>query len=81
MKTRLDSSRRRAGTAKRALGGASAVGFVAALLLARASHPGHAAQPSGSVSSGEGTVIAPTQSEDDGSGGFYEPPQVSTHVS
>ena len=65
--------------AKRALGGAAAVGFVAALLLARPSHPGHATQPSSSVSRG-GSVIAPAESEDDG-GYFGQAPQVSTHVS
>jgi hypothetical protein len=82
METRLDSARRRAGTAKRALGGAAAVGFVAAMLLARVSHPGHAAQPSSGSGSGSGSVIAPVQSEsDDGSGGFFTSPQVSTHVS
>jgi hypothetical protein len=82
METRLDSARRRAGTAKRALGGAAAVGFVAALLLARASHPGHVAQPSSGSGSGGGSVIAPAQSEDDGgSGSYFTPPQVSTHVS
>jgi hypothetical protein len=83
MESRLEPARRRAGTAKRALTGAAAIGFAAALLLARASHPGHTASPASSPSSSSSAVIAPTGDGYDGSdGGFsYEAPQVQTHVS
>jgi hypothetical protein len=68
--SRLDQARARAGAAKRALTAASAVGFVVALLLARAAHPGHAAHAQTSSatvtsSSSSATVV----------------PQVTTHVS
>jgi hypothetical protein len=83
MDSRLEPARRRAGTAKRALTGAAAIGFAAALLLARASHPGHSASPASPSSSSSSSVIAPA--EDDGygdDGGFtYQTPQVQTHVS
>jgi hypothetical protein len=86
MESRLEPARRRAGTAKRALTGAAAVGFVAAILLARASHPGHAtpASGSGSVSSSGSSpelVISPSEGESDDSGFFGQAPQVQTHVS
>jgi hypothetical protein len=78
VETRLDAARRRAGTAKRALTGVAAAGFVGVLLLARASHPGHATQPAASVS-GSGSVIAPAEAD---GGSFFSPsPQASTHVS
>ena len=79
METRLDSARRRAGTAKRILTTVAAAGFVAALLLARASHPGHASQPASSLSD-SGGVIAPSGTGDDG-GFFGQLPQAATHVS
>ncbi len=77
MESRLEPARRRVGRAKRALTGAAAVGFVAALMLARVSHPGHAAPASGSASN---TVIAPAVS-DDNEGSVQQLPQVQTHVS
>jgi hypothetical protein len=83
MNSRLEPARRRAGRAKRALTGAAAVGFVAALLLARVSHPGHAASGSGSGSgsgSASTSVIAPADSSDD-EGSGTQLPQVQTHVS
>jgi hypothetical protein len=81
MESRLEPARRRAGRAKRALTGAAAVGFVAALLLARVSHPGHAASGSGSGSgSASNAVIAPAVSSDD-EGSVTQLPQVQTHVS
>jgi hypothetical protein len=81
MESRLEPARRRTGRAKRALTGAAAVGFVAALLLARVSHPGHAASGSGSGSGSASTsVIAPAVSSDD-NGSVAQLPQVQTHVS
>jgi hypothetical protein len=85
MESRLDTARRRAGTAKRALTGAAAIGFVAALLLARASHPGHA-QATPTQASTSGTAGHTGYSYDDGSSnsdgyGHYQAPQVQTHVS
>jgi hypothetical protein len=77
MKSRLEPTRRRAGRTKRALTGAAAIGFVAALMLARTSHPGHATPASESVST---AVIAPAVSDDDG-GSAAQLPQVQTHVS
>jgi hypothetical protein len=81
MESRLEPARRRVGRAKRALTGAAAVGFIAALMLARVSHPGHAAPGSGSASgSASNTVIAPAVSNDD-DGSVAQLPQVQTHVS
>jgi hypothetical protein len=77
MGSRLERARRRAGRAKRALTGAAVVGFAAALMLARVSHPGHATSTSGSTSN---AVIAPAVSDDDG-GSVAQVPQVQTHVS
>ncbi len=83
MESSLEPARRRAGRAKRALTGAAAVGFVAALLLARVSNPGHAASGSGSGTgsgSASNAVIAPAVSSDD-DGSVTQLPQVQTHVS
>jgi hypothetical protein len=79
MESRLEPARRRAGRAKRALTGAAAVGFVAALLLARVSHPGHAASGSGSGSASNAVIAPAVSSDDDGS--VAQLPQVQTHVS
>jgi hypothetical protein len=78
MESRLEPARRRSRTAKRALTGAAAVGFAAALLLARVSHPGHASPASSSPSSSS-SVIAPVDEGDDGLA--VQAPQVQTHVS
>jgi hypothetical protein len=78
MESRLERARRRAGRAKRVLTGAAVVGFAAALMLARVSHPGHAAPTAGSTSS---AVIAPTVGDDDGGGSVAQLPQIQTHVS
>ena len=57
---RIVEARTRAATAKRALAVASVAGFLAALLLAKAAHPGHttASRPStpNSSSTGQGSV-------------------------
>jgi hypothetical protein len=65
---RIESARRRSLTAKRTLAGVSAAAFVAALLFARASHPGQAAtsQSSGASTGSSGA----TQSQSDDSFGF-----------
>jgi hypothetical protein len=69
MTTRIEEARGRAATAKRVLAILSAAGFLAALGLARASHPGHSA--TSSVTFTPTTVSAPQ------SGGF----DVQTHAS
>jgi hypothetical protein len=79
VETRLESARRRAGTAKRALTAGAAGGFLAAALLAHASHPGHAASATTPASS---PVIAPVESHDEDGGSYFtQTPQVQTHVS
>ena len=79
METRLESARRRAGTAKRALTAGAAGGFLAAAFLAHASRPGHAAPATTPASS---SVIAPVETYDEDGGGYFtQTPQVQTHVS
>ena len=62
--SRLDAARRRALATKRAVAVASAAAFAVALVLARASHPGHAASQAGS------TGAATATRTDDGSFAF-----------
>jgi hypothetical protein len=69
--TRIERARRRAAGAKRALAAASIASFAFVLLLARTSHPGHAASPGASSAA---TVTLSTTSGD-------AVPQVQTHVS
>jgi len=61
--SRLDAARNRALGAKQLLAGASAVTFVAALALARASHPGQAATPP--VDTSSSTAASQQQSDDE----------------
>jgi hypothetical protein len=74
--TRLGRARQRAAGAKRLLAGTTVAAFVAALLLGRVSHPGHASSQSG-VAGGSGSPTASTSrstldegSDDSGSFGF-----------
>jgi len=62
--SRIARARARAETAKRGLAAAGAVAFLAALVLARASHPGQAAQPASSTGS------TPAFEDDEGSQSF-----------
>jgi hypothetical protein len=81
--SRIESARCRAGGAKRGLAVLAAAGLIVADLLARATHPGHAAgatQPAGSssVTSSE----SDSQSSDDYSiAPATSAPQVQSHVS
>ena len=58
--SRIEEARRRAAGAKRLAVGAAGAGFLVALLLTRADHPGRA-----SVSSGSSKTQTTTQSESD----------------
>jgi hypothetical protein len=84
--TRLTAARRRASVAKRALAFGSAAAFVAALLLARAGHPGNAGTASPSSGSA-GTQTQETEQGDDFGFGSATvapstgAPQVQTSVS
>jgi hypothetical protein len=84
--SRIEAGRRRAEAAKRGVAVVAAAGFVAAVLLARVSHPGQAATGStattGSSSADEGTEDGGF-SFDQGSFGpsTSAAPQVQTHVS
>ena len=69
--SRLAAARGRALGAKQLLAGASVVTFVAALALARASHPGQAATPVG-TSDSESSSSTATQSDDDVGGFGYD---------
>jgi hypothetical protein len=71
--SRIEQARARAGAAKRALAVGSAVAFAVTMLLARAAHPGHAANAQTTSS-----TVASTESDD---GSVTVAPQVSTHVS
>jgi len=68
--TRIEVARRRAAGAKRALAVVSAAAFAATLLLARASHPGHATP---SRTSSATVTVTPTSG--------VVVPQVQTSVS
>lgn len=59
--SRIEEARRRAAGAKQTAVAAAVAGFLAIALLARASHPGHAATHSSGSGSGSST-----QSDDDG---------------
>jgi len=61
--TRIEHARLRAAWAKRAAAGASAAAFLVALLLARASHPGHAGT---AASTSSGSAATGDVSDDDG---------------
>jgi hypothetical protein len=88
-RSRIASARRRASASKRVLAGLAA-SFVAAALLARATHPGKATSSSGSGSSSSPSAV--TSSDDgqsdggSGSGNFAiapsnSAPQAQTNVS
>jgi hypothetical protein len=89
-RSRIASARQRASTSKRVLAGLAAVSFVAAALLARATHPGKATSSSNSGSSSSPKAV--TSSDDgeseggSGSGNFAiapsnSAPQAQTNVS
>jgi hypothetical protein len=89
-RARLHPARRRAATAKRALAGATIVGFAVALGLARASHPGHHATPSTAPTAGDDSSASSSdQNGDDFGFGFDSGSvgqssggaQLGTHVS
>jgi hypothetical protein len=68
--SRVAAGRRRADDAKRLLAGVAVVGFAAALLLARAAHPGHAAHASPTPTAS----LSGQQSDDD----FFASPSTLT---
>ena len=91
--SRIDEARRRAFGAKQIAVGAAGAGFVAALLLARAGHPGQTSsgasqtsQPASQASQGS-QVRSDDEFEDDDEGSLQLAPssgsssQVPTHVS
>ena len=85
--SRIEHARRKSADAKRRLGTAAGASFLAAVLLAWASHAG--AQPasgaSSDSSSGDGGEVQPTDDFDFGSGLLTPPgsstPSTGTHVS
>jgi hypothetical protein len=85
-RSRIDEARRRVLGAKQAAVALAAAGFLAVLLLARSSHPGHATASS-STSRSSGTKSGEEQSEEGlelGSGSIAlstSSPQVQTTVS
>jgi hypothetical protein len=88
--SRIEAARRRAAGAKRFALGAAGVGFLAALLLARAGHPGQSTSSSGSVQpQATQSQVQQSQSESDdafdsGSASIAPStatPQVQTNVS
>ncbi len=91
--SRIERARQRAGGAKRALAIASAVAFMAGLLLVRTSHPGKAATKASSASKATSTSTAESTDSGSlnlGSGSIapaagtstpQAPVQVQTHVS
>ena len=85
--SRIESGRRRAELAKRAIALSTGAGFVVAFLMARATHPGQASTPArdgaSETSSGE---LSSDESFELDDGGSLQPalgaaPQVQTHVS
>ena len=70
--TRLGRARERAAGAKRLLVGTTVAAFVAALLLGRISHPGHAKSQSGVAGGTSTPTVSQSTPEtgDDGSDGF-----------
>jgi hypothetical protein len=91
--SRIDAARLRASGAKRIALGAAGAGFVVALLLARAGHPGQttsgagqATQPASQSSQVQSGQFDDEEGGDDGGGVQFAPssgssPQVQTHVS
>jgi hypothetical protein len=94
--SRIDAARRRAGSAKRVAVGAAGAGFVVALLLARAGHPGQTSSGTGQTSQPASQASQSSQvesgefddeSDDDDGGSVQLAPssgsssQVPTHVS
>jgi hypothetical protein len=69
--SRIEAARRRSTTLKKTLAGIAAASLVVAGVLARATHPGHAARASRSTqnSSSSGTTSSDTQSSDTQSSG------------
>ncbi len=63
--SRIEAARRRAAGAKELAVATAAVGFVVALFLARAGHPGHAATSSGSSGSSQSSSTRSQSSESD----------------
>ena len=68
--SRLDAARGRALGVKQLLAGASVVTFVAALALARASHPGQAAAPTQAGTGDSDSSSSTSSQSDDDFGGF-----------
>ena len=64
--SRIEAARRRAAGAKELAVAVAVAGFIAALLLARAGHPGHAKSSSGSSGSSQSSSRSQSQSGDDG---------------
>jgi hypothetical protein len=64
--SRIQEARRRATGAKQAAVGLAAAGFLALVLLARASHPANAPATAGSTSDSSGSGAARTLQFDDG---------------
>lgn len=91
--SRIDAARRRASGAKQIAVGAAGAGFVVALLLARAGHPGQTSssagqtsQPASQTSQVQSGQFEDEEEGDDGGSVQLAPssgssPQVQTHVS
>jgi hypothetical protein len=92
--TRIDKARRRAAGAKQVVVGAAGAGFVVALLLARAGHPGQTTSGAGQTSqpASQSSQVQSREFDDeeegDGDGGSVQlapasgsSSQVQTHVS
>ena len=89
--SRIDKARRRASGAKQIAVGAAGAGFVVALLLARAGHPGQTSSGAGQASrpAGQSAQVQSGQFDDEGDdGGSVQlapssgsSSQVQTHVS
>jgi hypothetical protein len=87
--SRIEAARRRAAGAKRVALGTAGAGFLVALLLARAGHPGQSTPSSGSAQqqSTQSQVQSESESDDDFDSGSASiapataTPQVQTNVS
>jgi hypothetical protein len=82
--SRIESARRRAGAAKRAVAVLAAAGLVVAGALARVTHSGHTLRTSRAA--GSSATATSSESQDESSDGFSiapstTQPQVQTHVS
>lgn len=75
--SRIQEARRRATGAKQAAVGVAAAGFLALVLLARASHPANAPATAGSTSDSSGSGAATTLQSDDDGGFDLSPGSVS----